>query len=182
MQTNFSGKFSFSFSCCCFLVRCPLCLPYPLLSPLVDFYPSSFPCTNPLISLSTLLHSWNAGCYPKVHPVSLGPSVAVIRHHHRKQLGEEGFVSPLQLLRPPLREVRVGTAGSSMKQKLEQRPQESTASWLARLRPSRSICPGWHPHNELVLPHQLLFSKVPYGFAHRWIWWDISSTDLFKWP
>lgn len=113
------------------------------LSP-VDFYPSSFPCANLLTFPWTFLHLQSASCYPKIHPTSLTVSYCCGKASWPKAaLEERGFVSPLWLLSPSLREVGVGTAGSSVKQELEQRTQGNTASWFARLWPSGSICPGW---------------------------------------
>lgn len=151
----------------------PLKLPEPGLHhlPLLPASSSKLPQSSPLSSKHLMafpVHSSNdTAILPKTHAMAsisvlIRVSIAVIKHHDQKQLGEGRTYFTLY---------HAGKSGLEVKP----RSQWITAYWLAS--PSLSACCLLYPRATClgvalptvgwILPHQSLIRKVPQRPAHR---------------
>lgn len=95
-------------------------------------------------------------------------STAEIKARTRRNLGRIKFILAYRWRKP--------------KESLKQRPQRSTASWLALvacplcfLIQPRSTCKDDTTHSGLSCPQQSSIRKMPQRHTHRSVWWIIFS-------
>ena len=112
--------------------------------------------------------------YPTILvPTCLRVSIAVMKHHVQKQLGEERVYVPhssfIQQFVTKSNEGRNWSWTGTWRQELMWRPQRSAAYWLAPndllclLTELRTVSPGIEPPTmSWALPHQSIIKKMPH--------------------